>query len=1087
MLHDKPIFSANDFKTDVVEPFYIGVENRQHKVKLVREWQQLIASKQIYAKKEEELQTPFLHTFFGEILGYPYQEHLPTTQIRVEVKTEQDQTKADGALGFFVYDANTQSIQSEVKAVIELKDAHTDLDKPQRRKDFKGSPVEQAFAYVPKFGGSCQWVIVSNFVEIRLYHASDSIRYEEFLITELFEENPIHKISNFKKLLFLLQKDRLFLQNSDSPTDILFADRRAAEISITQEFYNNYRQHRENLFRHIQVQNPQENAFEVLSATQKIMDRLVFMCFVRDTVPMIDVLRDSLQSLTFRHSHKDTKLWEILQELFVSFDKGYSPSHVPDFNGGLFKADDLIDRLVVRDSHIVPFVEFLLQHDFLSELNVSILGHIFEQSITDLEELRTEIAKLELNAQGGATDTQLSTVFDNLSKRKKDGIFYTPNYITQYILNKTIGEWLEEKKQALLLEHGEENAAYWRAYEQVLRKMTVLDPACGSGAFLTAVFEYVWAEWKIVVRAMVALGLRKELYRKEEWRLKKDIVLNNIFGVDLNRESVEISKLSLWLQTANAVEPLSDLTNNIKQGNSLIDDKNITPLAFDWAAEFPQVFENQGFDIVVGNPPYVRADLEDRQYQKERKWITAHYEFLYEKWDLMTAFYEQALKKLLKQGGSFAFISSNAINTSKYAEKLQKWMCENFDIRSIDYFENIEVFKGVGVIPTIISVKKAPPTNKVKKIYHKDDFEAITSEIIDLEGIVNRKAKIFRQVYEDIQLKTTTVLLNNICYISKGMVINADEVADKRAFGKDDILSLKKTNLHTLPIVEGKDLKRYEIERVKYLEWGTDRVPSKLSRPTFPDLYTGEKILRGMVTGGVYDNTGITCNHGVIVFKRFIDLKNVNERSITISISKNHLAEENNKSAADIAQKRQELEGISNNFDLKYILALINSKYAYWYLNNYRRHRLENYFYPDDFRNFPVPDIPLAAQKPFIEKVSILLAEGKKLQKLQQAWFTLMPAKIRPKRALTKKLESWYLLDFNSFLAEMQKVGIQLGKSYYKQRRQLQEDFEFAQPEAKAVYDILVQTDQEIDNLVYKLYNLSAKEIAQIEDGNTKL
>jgi hypothetical protein len=156
-------------------------------------------------------------------------------------------------------------------------------------------------------------------------------------------------------------------------------------------------------------------------------------------------------------------------------------------------------------------------------------------------------------------------------------------------------------------------------------------------------------------------------------------------------------------------------------------------------------------------------------------------------------------------------------------------------------------------------------------------------------------------------------------------------------------------------------------------------------------------------------------------------------------------------------------------------------------LNNYRRHRLENYFYPDDFRNFPVPNITLAAQQPFIDKVNILLAEGKKLQKLQQAWFTLMPAKIRPKRALTKKLESWYLLDFNGFLAEMQKVGVQLGKSYYKQRRQLQEDFEYAQPEAKAVYDLLTTTDQEIDNLVYQLYNLSATEIAQIEDGSTRL
>jgi hypothetical protein len=1063
MLHDKPIFSANDFKTDVVEPFYAGVENRQHKVKLVKEWQQLIVSKQIYAKKEEELQTPFLHTFFGEILGYPYQEHLPTTQIRVEVKTEQDQSKADGALGFFVYDANTQSIQSEVKAVIELKDAHTDLDKPQRRKDFKGSPVEQAFAYVPKFGGSCQWVIVSNFVEIRLYHASDSIRYEEFLITELFEENPIHKISNFKKLLFLLQKDRLFLQNSDSPTDILFADRRAAEISITQEFYNNYRQHRENLFRHIQVQNPQENAFEVLSATQKIMDRLLFMCFVRDTVPMIDVLRDSLQSLTFRHSHKDTKLWEILQELFVSFDKGYSPSHVPDFNGGLFKADELIDRLVVRDSHTVPFVEFLLQHDFLSELNVSILGHIFEQSITDLEELRTEIAKLELNAQGGATDTQLSTVFDNLSKRKRDGIFYTPNYITQYILDKTIGEWLEEKKQALLQEHGEENAAYWRAYEQVLRKMTVLDPACGSGAFLTAVFEYIWAEWKIVLRAMVALGLRKEIYRKEEWRLKKEIVLNNIFGVDLNRESVEISKLSLWLQTANAVEPLSDLTNNIKQGNSLIDDKNITPLAFDWAAEFPQVFENQGFDIVVGNPPYVNIELIPEKF---RRFLLENYRTCQGRTDLYVAFIEKA-RKITKQGGMVSFIIPYAFTNQNYGEIARKELVEQTAIREITDFSSFYIFKDAVVKNIVLRFQNSLPTHKptiISKANSEEEVKNNKFTYFKIEQTNFLKLKSNRletkNIYSFLDLRDkickNTVTFEQICFIAYGARLNDKNTNE----GKDKFIHLeKKTGFK--PFLEGKNIDRYYFSQFGWLDYQPDRHYNAM----FPELFENEKIMFLRIVKDklrfAYDNQKFYNSHNVINCVRYDKLQKVDYVSV-----KNAL---------------QSIEvDFAKNYDYMFLLGLLNSRLITWFFNNFLSDGLN--FYPNYAKKLPIIQADTAAQAPIIDKVSRLLNHKAKFVEFQENVLEVFKADFAIKK-ISNRLHNWHLLSFKDFTEEITKCG---GKITSKQRFDYIPIFKEQQSKAVDMAEIMTTLDHEIDNLVYKLYNLSATEIAQIEDGSTK-
>jgi adenine-specific DNA-methyltransferase len=206
------------------------------------------------------------------------------------------------------------------------------------------------------------------------------------------------------------------------------------------------------------------------------------------------------------------------------------------------------------------------------------------------------------------------------------------------------------------------------------------------------------------------------------------------------------------------------------------------------------------------------------------------------------------------------------------------------------------------------------------------------------------------------------------------MVINADEKTVKGEFGKDDLISNVKDKIHCKKYVEGKDTGAYRIDRIRYLEFNTKRVPSQLRRATFEDLYTGDKILRGSVTKGTFDNTGIVCNHSIIVFKRFCDLHNVDERSISVSISKNNFEQAGSKTAAQVAKRRVELEELSTGYNLKYILAVINSSYAMAYLNNYRRHRLENYFYPDDFRNFPLPKIPPTEQEKFVALADKILA-----------------------------------------------------------------------------------------------------------------
>ncbi len=168
------------------------------------------------------------------------------------------------------------------------------------------------------------------------------------------------------------------------------------------------------------------------------------------------------------------------------------------------------------------------------------------------------------------------------SKRKKDGIFYTPEYIVDYIIQNSLMKYLSEKEDECLAKYKDEQKAY-QAYQQILQNVKVLDPACGSGAFLVKVFDVLYAENQRVGQLVGSLFDDSQIY--------KNIMTNNIYGVDLNPESVEITKLSLWLKSAEKNKKLNNLDKNIKCGNSLIDDPAVAgERAFDWREEFQHIF-----------------------------------------------------------------------------------------------------------------------------------------------------------------------------------------------------------------------------------------------------------------------------------------------------------------------------------------------------------------------------------------------------------------------------------------------------------------------------------------------------------------
>lgn len=554
--------------------------------------------------------------------------------------------------------------------------------------------------------------------------------------------------------------------------------------------------------------------------------------------------------------------------------------------------------------------------------------------------------------------------------------------------------------------------------DEKLAEIRVCDPAVGSGAFPVGMMNEI-----VRTRNALTPHIGKDGERTP-YNFKRHAIQNCLYGVDIDLGAVEIAKLRLWLslvvdeEERETIQPLPNLDYKIVQGNSLlgfpyipqgleaieklklkffeetrpkikeqlrndIDEAIHNLLAntkrtlgykvnFDFKIFFSEVFhEKDGFDVVIANPPYVRADS-GPEYLAFRKNLeeSKTYKTLYEKWDLMVPFIEKGLT-ITNLNGDLVYIVSNSICTSKYALKLLDLIQEAYFTRSIDYFEDIHVFEA-GVIPVVLHIGKAYNDSDTKKIIRRGSFANIVSNsIIPMEEFKALGRDAFRKDYKPMALEVQNISLGDICYLSVGMVLNADEKLAKGEFKIDDLISDTPTSTNTRRYIEAKDIENWVIKRVRYLEWGTDRCPAKIRRKTFPELYDLPKLMVGSLTGGIFDDQKLCTHHGIVIFVRFFDLKKIDNRSIQMSIRKfNQFS-------------RGELEKMSEKFDLKYLLAILNSSFSCKYLNNIRRHRLENYFYPDDFRKLPIADVSLKKQAPLINLVNSILAITKDKDYLQ--------------------------------------------------------------------------------------------------------
>lgn len=378
-----------------------------------------------------------------------------------------------------------------------------------------------------------------------------------------------------------------------------------------------------------------------------------------------------------------------------------------------------------------------------------------------------------------------------------------------------------------------------------------------------------------------------------------------------------------------------------------------------------------GFDITIGNPPYVRADAGEEHLALRKRIIESkRYETLWEKWDLFIPFIELGYK-FLKPNGVTTMIVSDAYCHSKYALKSQEWFLRNSRILRLDFLSKIKVFDA-GVHNIVYFFQKADGTaNSPVRLVHEEEFGKVKTLPTDKQQSLSCRA-FFPEDGNTANFTILTEALANICYITKGMVVHANEKIDQGAFEMKDLVSDTKDKLHPKPFVEGKHLDIWLPTLNKWLEWGTERAPALFSRPTFPQLYeVNEKILVQRSPGpdpkACYDDQNLHFTESSVGFIPWHSLAKVRNNSL-----KKVARYKGEKPPRPDLPMREELEKTSRRFAIKYLLAIMNSAFAKNFLRGNRRSNI--HLYPDDWKQLPIPDVPMDKQTPIVYLVDQILA-----------------------------------------------------------------------------------------------------------------
>ncbi len=390
---------------------------------------------------------------------------------------------------------------------------------------------------------------------------------------------------------------------------------------------------------------------------------------------------------------------------------------------------------------------------------------------------------------------------------------------------------------------------------------------------------------------------------------------------------------------------------------------------FEWSFEFPEVLNEdgafRGFDLIIANPPYISApdQIEDIFLSNQRHFISESkcFEFLYQKWDLYVAFLDRALQ-LCSKNGAVMQIVPYRITDQNYGQKFREKMVEKYRMLSIADLTEVKVFDEATVDNCIVFYDKNDPKKFKTRIYElsKDRKFSVAGEE-ELKNLETGKSKAWKlsALGKDENKISSTYRIGDFCYISKGMVLHSEEKNFRGEFCKDELISDTRDEIHSRPYLEAKFISPYRVNTVKYLEWGTERCPKKISRPTFSALYQQPKLICNR-TGKlqvVYDeSTHYLHNDSAISLVKWIDLKDADNKSIANSIKK-----------FSNGKTRKKLEEHSTKISLKFLLGLLNSRVGAALLAQERAG--DYHIYPEHVRNIPV----ILPEKEQLERIESLV------------------------------------------------------------------------------------------------------------------
>lgn len=743
---------------------------------------------------------------------------------------------------------------------------------------------------------------------------------------------------------------------------------------------------------------------ELNDCVQRTIDRVIFLRIAED--------RGIEDYGSLRGLCNGQNTYARLQELFYQADDRYNSGlfHFRHEKGEAEPPDNLTMSLTIDDKPLKDILKRLYYPESPYEFSVlpaDILGQVYEQFLGKVIRL---------------TGDHRAVVEDKPEVKKAGGVFYTPTYIVDYIVKNTVGKLLEEKTP------------------KKVESLRILDPACGSGSFLIGAYQYL-LDWHLKWYTenspdKHAKAKRPALYKGsgEAWHLttaeRKRILLNNIYGVDIDSQAVEVTKLSLLLkvlegETGESLNQqlklfheraLPNLGGNIKCGNSLIgpdfydvrqmdmlDDEEMLRInVFGWPTEFPEIFKAGGFDAVIGNPPY-GAYL----YDKDKAYLIQKYHNQTYQLDSYLLFLEKSISYLLAKNGLFGMIIPNPWLTNLTQTKIRNFVTNNTRMIEIVHFKQ-KVFSRVTVDTEIVILQNKSNIGQQTNVLIVDSIETFinNSNNAGIKSILHEQGKwcglkggvinIFLEKYEEALAQKclfSTIPLKNICLINvgikpyqigKGTPPQNKEIVEKRLFDSPERISNEYRQY-----LRGKDINKYivsplEKRFIKFGPWLAE------PRPAI-NFSVSEKILMRQTGDSLIATLDTNC---------YLCLNNLH-----VIIPR------------------------ANNYKIRYLLGLLNSKLLNWYY-----HTLN-------------PEV------------------GEALAEVKKSNVEVIP--IAP-------------IDFSN-LADKERHDrtVQLVEQMLTLNKQLQEAK--TGHEQTIIQRQIDATDRQIDKLVYELYGLTPEEIAIVE------